>query len=284
MERVLSEIPAALEHTQRGLRIRLQAFGPADRRVAESYHQLGYVHFRRGRMAAAREVLDTALRLREDLFGRVNHGVGETLKLIGSVHNVVGELAVAKAVLEEAVAILAECDGADSIDTVAAENELADVDRRLKLHAESAARFEHVLEVRRARHGTHPYVAGTLVRWSALLHDTGQLSEAEDAVRQGIAMLEETLGAENMFVAEALSQLGLIQHSGGELAAATETLESAVGMCERTCKEHPYLADALHRLALVRRELGDLESARALASRARAVREICLSRSPADTG
>jgi tetratricopeptide (TPR) repeat protein len=140
---------------------------------------------------------------------------------------------------------------------------------------QAAELFEHVLSVRQARHGDHPYVAGTLVRWSLLLRDQGNLAEAEEAVRRGARMYEETWGPDSPFYADALTKLGAILYQAEQVAEASETLERAVRLCERNCGDHPFLAGALSSMAVVRRDAGDNERAEELEQRMNAIRRVC---------
>jgi tetratricopeptide (TPR) repeat protein len=273
--RALGQFDEAKELTQRALRIRLDSFGAESIQVAESHHYLGYVHLVSGQIRRAEESLRNALDLRTRLLGGNHHSVGETQKLLGSVQRTLGDFAGARATLTSAVRVLAEAAGVDNIDTVAAENELADVCRELKMLDQAAELFEHVLSVRQARHGDHPYVAGTLVRWSLLLRDQGNLAEAEEAVRRGARMYEETWGPDSPFYADALTKLGAILYQAEQVAEASETLERAVRLCERNCGDHPFLADALSAMAVVRRDAGDNERAEELEQRMNAIRRVC---------
>lgn len=231
LSRILRERgdPAAAERVAReALRILDSAHGVDPSTIAAGQQVLGDALSRLGRLADARDVFREALRIRRSLGDDiVSIDLATCHKHIGIVSTELGELDVAEEQLQEANSLLLQHYDNNHPDVIDVDGHLADVLRRTGRLLQARALLEHVVEVRKERLGDHPDVAGSLVRYGALLRDLGEIERSVEVLDRAVRMFAHRMGERHQYVADAKLALAESLRLSGDISRARiETVDS----------------------------------------------------------
>jgi class 3 adenylate cyclase/tetratricopeptide (TPR) repeat protein len=126
--------------------------------------------------------------------------------------------------------------------------------------------------------GTEPLTAADLARRCVIyLWARGEYAAAEQLGARALAILENRLGPDDLDVARALNNLGVLYMELGRYAEAEPLLARALSTRQTQLRaDHPHVARTLHNLGIVYMELGRYREAESLHARALAMREKTL--------
>lgn len=231
LSRILRERgdPAAAERVAReALRILESAEGVDPSTIAAGQQVLGSALFRRGRLADARDFFREALRIRRSLGGDILPiDLAICHKSIGRVSAELGELDVAEEQLQEASSLLLQHYDKNHPDVIDVDGHLADVLRKTGRLLQAQALLEHVVEVREERLGDHPDVAGSLVRYGAVLRDLGEIERSVEVLDRAVGIFVQRMGERHQYVADAKFALAESLRLSGDISRARiETADS----------------------------------------------------------
>ncbi|MEM1082209.1 MAG: tetratricopeptide repeat-containing protein kinase family protein, partial [Pseudomonadota bacterium] len=108
------DFDAALAAYEGILDIRIEIYGPRDRRTAQAHHNVGSVAFMHGELDTAIGHYREAIGIYREAFGEDNRSVGMSLRSLGLSLRRSGRGSDARSVLEETVDVLANWETADS--------------------------------------------------------------------------------------------------------------------------------------------------------------------------
>lgn len=239
LSRILRERgdPAAGERVAReALKILDNADSVDPSTIALGQQVLGDSLWRRGRLADARDVFREALRIRRSLGdGIVTIDLATCHKHIGIISAELGELDVAEEQLQEANSLLLPHYDNDHPDVIDVDGHLADVLRRTGRLLQAQALLEHVVEVREERLGDHPDVAGSLVRYGAVLRDLSELERSVEVLDRAVRMFAHRMGERHQYVADAKLALAESLRLSGDISRARIEAADSLVIFETAC-------------------------------------------------
>ena len=227
----------------------------------------------RGNTVTAREMLDKgATRIDKELARQP--AIQATLfDTIGTVYMGLGLYKQARPLLERAVGTRRHLLDSDPVAGSEALNHLGDV---LTLQAEFAVSeqtFRESIAKLRAQPKSREQQA-TLARslhgLGMALSNQGKLPEAEQSLREALALQQQAYGAVHGDIGRTLEDLAQVVDQRGDLKAAIPLMQSALAMQRQlhAGEPHPDLAEAINNLGFVYEEMGDHDDAEKLLSEA----------------
>jgi tetratricopeptide (TPR) repeat protein len=198
--------------------------------IAAGRQVLGDALWRRGQLADARDVFREALRIRRSLGDNAAPiDLASSHKHIGIVSTELDELDVAEEQLQQAKSLLLQHYNNNHPDVIDVDGHLADVLRKTGRLPQARALLEHVVKVREERLGDHPDVAGSLVRYGAVLSDLGELEMSVEVLDRAVRMFAHRMGERHQYVADAkLTLAESLRLSGDIPRARIEATDSLV--------------------------------------------------------
>ena len=236
LSRVLREGDELIE-AERVAREALSALEDADSMnsaiAAAGLHVLGDALWRQGRLEAARATFEKALRTRLNLGEKSPKAdLAASRKHLGIVYLEMDRHTEAERELQQAYDLFLEEYGRDHPDVVDVDGHLAEVFRRTERLDEALERTERALQVRRDRLEDHPDVAGSLLKYGAVLRDLARHDEAVDALRESVDMFARRMGEGHYYVAEAKFFLARSLQDVDDHVRARRELEEALVVFE----------------------------------------------------
>jgi tetratricopeptide (TPR) repeat protein len=231
LSRILREIGNFTEAEQtarEGLRVLDNADGADPSMTAAGQQVLGDALWRRGQLTDARAVYREALRIRQSFGTKIAPiDVASSHKHIGIVSTELGELDIAEKHLREAKSLLSRHYDDTHPDVIDVDGHLAEVLRRTGQHLQAQALLKHVIKVREERLGAHPDVAGSLVRYGAVLRDLGDFEESISALDRAVHIFTLRMGPQHLYVGDAkLALAESLQVSDNKPRALTEAADA----------------------------------------------------------
>lgn len=210
---------------ERVAREALEIFDSADgidpSTIAAGRQVLGDALWRRGQLADARDVFREALRIRRSLGDNAAPiDLASSHKHIGIVSTELGELDVAEEQLQQANSLLLQHYNNNHPDVIDVDGHLADVLRKTGRLSQARARLERVVKVREERLGDHPDVAGSLVRYGAVLRDLGEHERSVEVLDRAVQMFAHRMGERHQYVADAKLALAESLRLSGDIPRA----------------------------------------------------------------
>ena len=231
------EYPRAVIEAQRALNIRRLALPADDPRIADSLDALALPLIQSDKYDEARQVLDESLRIREQ------QGTGNERPL-----------ATARTVFLES--LLHRFDGN---------------------YTRATAALDRAFTLWRQTDPNHPDIAMLLRIRGDLNFLSGDVSSAERAWADALALVQRTLGAEHPGVPRLLNGLASAAQQSGDLERAGRLLEQALGIGARVLAPcHPLLSVLPNDLGNLTLYSGRFEESRTFYARALATSERCL--------
>ncbi|MEP0546269.1 MAG: tetratricopeptide repeat protein [Rhodothermales bacterium] len=244
---------------ERALAVRRDALGPAALDVAESLHDLAWLHVQRGDYATADSLGRQSLALYER-DGERTVGLAAALVLAASTRYFLADYAAADSLYKMGYALNLALLGPDATETVTGLRDLGHV-AFARGDTEAALRYA-VLTLagyRRIYGDAHPTIAKALNDLGFLEKRRARYAEAEAYYRDALAM-ERALGGDgDMGVASVASNLGAVLVDQARYGEAEPLLREALAVWQR--EDHPHTASALSHLVRVAREQGRLDTA-----------------------
>jgi eukaryotic-like serine/threonine-protein kinase len=157
---------------------------------------------------------------------------------------------------------------------------MADAYLGLSLYERAGTLYRRVLELERELAAGPLEIAATLTSISSAANMQGSYPEAEEAVRQALAIRRRELGPDHPSVAASLDQLAGLLHTTNHPAESEQSYREALAILERQDPvDRPALAEVLDGLGTLLLFKGDLEGAAGVLDRGLAIRRALL---PAD--
>jgi tetratricopeptide (TPR) repeat protein len=218
----------------------------------------------RGNTVTAREMLDKgASRIDHEL---VKEPVTQAtlMDTLGAVYMGLGLYNQARPLIDRAVATRR---GLQSVDPLALSDSLSHQGDLLKLQAEYDAGEKAYREairielMHRSDHQSQVELANSLYGLGTLLARAGHYAEAENNLREALALQQALYGASDPALARTLKDLARVVADGGDLNSAMPLMQRAVAMQRqlRGSEPHPDLAEVLNDMGLLLDERGDLD-------------------------
>lgn len=244
LSRILRErgdLAAAERVAREALSILESADGVDPSTIAAGQQVVGVALFRLGRLADARDFFREALRIRRSLGDAiVPIDLATCHKAIGIVSTELGELDVAEEQFQEANSLLLQHYDNNHPDVIDVDGHLADVLRKTGRLLQAQALLEHVVEVREERLGDHPDVAGSLVRYGAILRDLGEFERSVEVLDRAVRMFAHRMGERHQYVAEAKLALAESLRLSGDIYRARIEAADSLAIFEAACGPDHY--------------------------------------------
>ena len=148
---------------------------------------------------------------------------------------------------------------------------LGGVFQRLGAYARARPLLESARQSLLDRHGAnHPATVVATTRLASLLHEQGELVEAEELATQSLEARRRLYGTGDTAVATGLSDLGMIRSSRGEFEDALALMDQALAIDQASGRRDAVATD-LNNLAIIRLRLAENEEALRLGEEALAI-------------
>ena len=261
-DRLLLHAMAAAEHAD--------SMEVAPKEAARLFNEIGYYHWMRANLEAARQNFKRAQAIYEKTLGADHPNVATSINNVGLVLLDLGDLDSARDAFEGALAIDKKMLGPDHPNVGRDVNNVGLV--LLELGKLDGARdaFEAARAIDEKTFGPdHPNVGRAVNNLGRVLRTLSDLDGARDAFEWSLAVCEKAFGADHPSVAIRLNNLGGVLQDLGDLDGARDAYERALAIDEKTFgPDHPNVATRVNNLGSVLRTLGDLDGARKAYERA----------------
>ena len=219
--------------------------------TVETLHNLGYVLFRRGKIAEAEQVMSEALDMASEVLDDQHSLYGVGLKNLALLREKQKRPQEAEALLRRALDILRRELGADHTETCTSLNNLARLlARQGRLH-EARPLYEEALAGLRSKLGSdHFLVSRVLANAGTLAHRTGRYAEARDLASEAVDVAERALGPNHVELCIPLTNLAQYEARVENLEGAVDYGSRAVQVCgDGLGREHAITFKNLVRVA-----------------------------------
>ena len=255
------------------LALREEIFGPDSLEVADSVHQLGRLTaFARGPVEQLEPLFRRALAIREQHLDADDLRLAESLRSLGVVHNMMSRYDQARDLLSRALAIREQKLGPEHAD-------VADVLQRLAHTEAGQARFdvaiplmERAIAISKRHLGPeHPKLVPILGNYVRFYLDGGRPEEAASLAEGLLELSEKHFGTDHQYTAESLQTLARVHIASGRFEQARPLLDQALAVYRSKGGDYRVRVAALRLQARVSLELGALDSAEELLTRAQTI-------------
>ena len=156
-------------------------YGTHHYKVAQTYHNLGTVHYYLGQYHEAKEYHEKALIIRKKIFGEKHADVAASYNNFGLVYQDLGQFSKAKEYYEKALIVSKNIFGEKHAYVAASYNNLGNVYRHLGQYSEAKEYHEKVLIIQEKIFGDeHADVATSYNNLGVVYQDLRQYSEAKE--------------------------------------------------------------------------------------------------------
>jgi CHAT domain-containing protein/tetratricopeptide (TPR) repeat protein len=242
----------------RSVAINEAALGPQKPVTIRALSMLGTILRRATRFAEAEETLKRALSMWDTAFHGQHYETAVTIRRLAEVYGDTGRYEEAAGMLERSLKTLQTMLGPEHRHTLMTVRELADVKiKKGENHAGEILVREAIPAAEKVLGPNHIELFSLHISLGIALQAQKQLSEAEEAYRNGLAVAER-IGKESPFVCGALQALALLDAARDELDRAKSMLDRAVALCLQSVgPAHARTMGVLRRLAEINVRLND---------------------------
>lgn len=270
VHRSLGLYQQSLPLAESALRLREAALPPGDPAIAQSQHDLGWLHFLRGDLTQAETFLSRSVEGRRLALGPDSLALAQSLVNLGVVLQNQGRIAEARPIYEEVLAIHDRVTPDGSVAAATALSDLAFLEYNQANYAKAEEYYRRVIPMEE-RFGDPATgdVAISLSQLAGTYRDQGKSALAEPLMVRAAEIQERILGPDHTFLALRLDGLARIYFDMGRLDEAERQLDRAVAIEEKALgPTHAWLAQGLYNRAFVYRDQGRLDLAAREAERA----------------
>jgi tetratricopeptide (TPR) repeat protein/predicted Ser/Thr protein kinase len=243
----------AIEHFERGIEIRTEAFGEDDPGLRSYLFNIGVASSNLGRHSEAERLYRRALEIEQRTFGEEHPSVASTYKAIGSACADQKKYAEAEEHLDRALKLWSQVFGPDHPKVAEIVLSIGSLKFEQGDHDAARTQFERALEIREQQPGANAaQIATPLSNLGNVHREKGEYDLANQKYARALDMLEEGLEADHAQVAVPLLGLGETAIERGETVEAVAYLERATRIMEaadsnpaRLARARFLLADAL---------------------------------------
>jgi tetratricopeptide (TPR) repeat protein len=209
-------------------RARLDQQHPA---TGRAYRQLGVALAALRKPQEAEAAIEQALAIQQNTLGLEHSESAQSLNALGNVLSQQKERPLAELMLRRALAIRQK-PGNEDVQVAESLNDLGNAVSDRPAEAEDL--YCRALDIRRKLLGDeHPYVAATLDNLAVALDNQGNLSAAEERLRESVELGTKRLGREHPEVLASLLHLGRVLSEENKLAEAESVLLETVAITRR---------------------------------------------------
>jgi tetratricopeptide (TPR) repeat protein len=214
----------AVSPAEEATAVSVQHFGINSREYGRAAHALGKLHRETGNYESSETLLGVALTIRSR-DGEMHPDVADILLSLANLQMDCHRYDTAEALYQRALDI------AQGVGDVLLEggclNGLANIRRLTERYVEAARHFDDMLKLLRIHPSQAQYLATTLINYSRLRRDMGDLVEAGSLAREGLRIAEAE-GHRRRLVARCLTNLASIRIDLGHLDVAKSHLHMAL--------------------------------------------------------
>ncbi|MCB9700855.1 MAG: tetratricopeptide repeat protein [Myxococcales bacterium] len=268
------EFEAALADSTQALELRRKNLEPDHPQIAEALRGIGAAHFKRGRNAEARAVMEEALAITERTLGAGHPKIADILSNLALLAARDGRFDDGIAAAERALVIREATLGPTHPENANILSNLGELEI-LRGHYEAANRhLERAVAIAEAGLGAdNPKVMLFVGSLAVARYKLGRLDEAQALMEKVVAIAEASFGPDHPNTAIFRGNLGEVQNDRGRFAEARTNIEAALAtMRVALGPERPELGPVQRELARALLGLGEDEAALV---EARAALELC---------
>jgi len=201
------DMEAAAAIVREELALRSGVLGDMHPEVGRTWRDLGYCLSGADDLEGSVAAFQQALEVDHTTLG-THPMVAEDLNMLGLDVGALGKLPEAAAFFRDALRVLERTEGPGGPEYLYALDNLADVHRASARLADAEAAYRTVAAGYRELYGDGPEVGSVLNRLAGTIVERGDPDRAVALYRESYAMFEEAYGAEDLFVADILNNLG----------------------------------------------------------------------------
>jgi tetratricopeptide (TPR) repeat protein len=275
----------AVAFITQSLTIRERVLGTEHLEVAESLHELAWLHEKQGIYRQGKPLLERALAIREKTLGPNHADVARSLNYLGRLYIGQGNYTEAESSIKRALAICEQVLGPTHPDTAMSLNDVAGLYVEQGNYTKGEPLLKRALAIREQVLGpTHPDTAMSLNNLALLYVEQGNYTEAEPLFKRALAIREQVLGPTHPDTATSLNNLAELHEGQGNYTEAESSIKRALAIFEQVLgPTHPDTAMSLSNLASLYNDQGNYTEAEPLLKRALAIREQVLGPTHSDT-
>ncbi|CAJ1945027.1 unnamed protein product [Cylindrotheca closterium] len=264
----LCEYEWALKVHRRLLEIRKMKFGEEHSSLADSYHNMGGVLRRQGRLEDAMAIYEKSLKINteKNLIEGEQSSVADTYNSMGGVLEGQGKLEDAMAMYEKSLEIKIKNLGGEHSSVAVTYSNMAIVLQGKGRLEDAMAMYEKSLKITiKNLGGEHSSVAITYSNMAGVLQGQGKLEDAMKTYEKSLEINIKNLGGEHSTVAITYNNMGLVLERQGRFEDAMAMYEKSLAIDIRNLGgEHSSVADTYNNMASVLEGQGKLEDAMAM--------------------
>ena len=263
----------AEEYERRALAVFESGLGATSLRAARSVRELATVLFQEGRYLEAASLAERALATLERL--PLERGErARSLNVWLEIRRVQGRYDEAEAAGRRGLEMARTEEKTDDVLVADLLNNLAGLYKDQGRYDEAEAALRDVMDLWKRDPEANAYDLSTAcLNQADIMQLQGRVDEAAPLLAQALAGARRQLGDSDPHLATFLNRAALVHARQGRHDEAEPLYRSALALLERTTPSHPDVAQTLHDLANLRRELEQYDDARGLYERALAIRE-----------
>lgn len=253
----------ALACQHRALAIREKALGAAHPYTASSYHEIGLLLHKQGKLDPAMDYYRKALAIWEEVPGAWHSFTAKSYHNIGALLRDQGKLGQAMESYRKALAIKEKVLGTDHISTASTYNGIGALLHDQGKLEQALEHYSKALRINEKVRGTdHSATALSYNNIGMLLKAQGKLDQALDYYRKALAIWEKVLGADHTSIALSCSSIGLLLHDQGKHDQALEAYRKALAIREKVLGvDHTSTAQSYLNIGVLLQAQGDLDQA-----------------------
>ena len=244
---------------ERAIAIREKVLGKDHFSFAIIYNNLGILYKLRGDYVKAEEYYARTLAIREKILDPNHPAIAGILNNLGTVAMARGDKRKAREYYDRVLKIREKSNGADSLETALALNNIANLYSDIPT---AEPFYLRALAIREKALGPDdPDVGQTVYNLAVLYSSNGDFARAEPLAQRSLTIFENRLGESHPFVSYSLHLLAAINRNLGDYAKAEALYLRSIAIKEKTQPFHPDLGLAYADLANLYSLKGDIDKA-----------------------
>ena len=257
----------AENHTRRALELYQDLHSNDHADKAQQLGRLGVIFELQGKVTAAERYYQDSLTMHERLNSTADDETeGETLRDFATLLTFTDRPAEARELLDKALEKFRQLYGGDEhADVATIFTALGNLERSERNFEVARGHYERALQIhQRVLPAKHPFIMTDMRNLAGLMHAAGDSDEAEQLLRQAIALQQQVLD-QHPHLAETLHDLGWLLNDQGRFDEAEEAFQKALSIGRLSLSEdHPQIRNYLTALAILYGADGRQEEALAM--------------------
>jgi eukaryotic-like serine/threonine-protein kinase len=221
------DLDKAEKFTRESLNINLKLFGPDSYQVAENINDIATININRGDLAKAEQGLRESLGIYRKARGNEHDDVLTVMNNLAMVLKMEGKLEEAAPLYQEVLSIRRRIKDPNHPSVAQCLNNLAMLYVSMKKYPEAEKLLQEALTINRRVYGDSGGIAN-LSNLGLLNIERGHLSAAENYSRQVLEMDQKRYGDNNRYMADDLTQLGIVLTREKKFPEAEANLRKAL--------------------------------------------------------